>query len=254
MLMESSRMLGAAIATPTSRPLGEYEYSQYCVTPGAIVVRPPMLLCRAIGRSFACQEETRYSARPAPTVNGDPIIVSCVPRPAAAASMRPQRPVPPLVDELPAARRARTIHPTDGPRRNSPRIDDPIVALAAICFPDEEEAAGGISRRTQAPGRRRQGAAHAGYRRARAQCAGDGCGLPVGVSIFRDAGATAQRPAAARERRVSPRQEHRVQGPEAHRFPGRLAASKSARCRSLRPVSYTHLRAHETVLDLVCRL
>ena len=34
-----------------------------------------------------------------------------------------------------------------------------------------------------------------------------------------------------------------------------LAAFRDlARARGLAPVSYTHLRAHETVLDLVCRL
>ena len=36
---------------------------------------------------------------------------------------------------------------------------------------------------------------------------------------------------------------------------GRAAAvSRAVRCRAPAPVSYTHLRAHETVLDLVCRL
>ena len=34
----------------------------------------------------------------------------------------------------------------------------------------------------------------------------------------------------------------------------RWAISRAAVDCSLRPVSYTHLRAHETVLDLVCRL
>ena len=34
----------------------------------------------------------------------------------------------------------------------------------------------------------------------------------------------------------------------------RLAAQRDDVHRVLRPVSYTHLRAHETVLDLVCRL
>ena len=35
---------------------------------------------------------------------------------------------------------------------------------------------------------------------------------------------------------------------------GRLAACYLDSMATLQPVSYTHLRAHETVLDLVCRL
>src|SRR5664280_3657974 len=34
----------------------------------------------------------------------------------------------------------------------------------------------------------------------------------------------------------------------------RVRSDAAARRASARPVSYTHLRAHETVLDLVCRL
>ena len=37
-------------------------------------------------------------------------------------------------------------------------------------------------------------------------------------------------------------------------FQGRLADHERGRAMSLWSVSYTHLRAHETVLDLVCRL
>ena len=36
--------------------------------------------------------------------------------------------------------------------------------------------------------------------------------------------------------------------------PARLAPNSSAGSEAANPVSYTHLRAHETVLDLVCRL
>ena len=35
---------------------------------------------------------------------------------------------------------------------------------------------------------------------------------------------------------------------------GHLHATALATATSMNPVSYTHLRAHETVLDLVCRL
>src|SRR5665811_1043749 len=42
-----------------------------------------------------------------------------------------------------------------------------------------------------------------------------------------------------------------IAGRCAHRLPFRLPAGRN---RSNRAVSYTHLRAHETVLDLVCRL
>ena len=47
--------------------------------------------------------------------------------------------------------------------------------------------------------------------------------------------------------------------PEGERGPARRNRASAAKsvcdaCPVLRPVSYTHLRAHETVLDLVCRL
>src|SRR5665811_446539 len=42
--------------------------------------------------------------------------------------------------------------------------------------------------------------------------------------------------------------------PEPQKVPGVYCSAGSAACRDLNPVSYTHLRAHETVLDLVCRL
>ena len=38
-----------------------------------------------------------------------------------------------------------------------------------------------------------------------------------------------------------------------HRAPARAGRAETTRP-GLQPVSYTHLRAHETVLDLVCRL
>ena len=40
----------------------------------------------------------------------------------------------------------------------------------------------------------------------------------------------------------------------ARRRGGRKSAGSVAEIGDWRPVSYTHLRAHETVLDLVCRL
>ena len=39
-----------------------------------------------------------------------------------------------------------------------------------------------------------------------------------------------------------------------HQHPVALRRQQVARQEGSRPVSYTHLRAHETVLDLVCRL
>ena len=38
------------------------------------------------------------------------------------------------------------------------------------------------------------------------------------------------------------------------RVGGRIVRSGEASAAAVVPVSYTHLRAHETVLDLVCRL
>ena len=37
-------------------------------------------------------------------------------------------------------------------------------------------------------------------------------------------------------------------------MPGQSLVKEAVQLRELVPVSYTHLRAHETVLDLVCRL
>ena len=43
-------------------------------------------------------------------------------------------------------------------------------------------------------------------------------------------------------------------GPRILRRLGAAVAGDPDRLAGLQPVSYTHLRAHETVLDLVCRL
>ena len=42
--------------------------------------------------------------------------------------------------------------------------------------------------------------------------------------------------------------------PEQYQFAGRGYQLREFQFRRHVPVSYTHLRAHETVLDLVCRL
>ena len=43
-------------------------------------------------------------------------------------------------------------------------------------------------------------------------------------------------------------------GADDHAELARGAQADAEVCRTCKPVSYTHLRAHETVLDLVCRL